>query len=167
MNRTLILFALMTAAPVHAQCRLCAPGPDAQPAAAGLPLNISVDAMLDLGRAAQTVRNGAGTINLDARSGARTVSGTLADLGGMSMKGTVRLSGSPFAPVTISLPNRIQLTAPDGSTADVTEIRSDIGSNAVLDAQGRLNVNFGGRLIVTGGASGDFRGRIPVTADYR
>jgi Domain of unknown function (DUF4402) len=169
MNRTLILCALTAtaAAPAHAQCRLCAPGADAPAAAAALPLDISVDAMLDLGRAAQTVRNGAGAINIDARSGARTVSGTLADLGGMSMKGTVRLSGSPFAPVTVSLPNRIQLNAPDGSTADVVEIRTDIGTNAVLDAQGKLSVNFGGRLIVTGGASGDFRARIPVTADYR
>jgi Domain of unknown function (DUF4402) len=167
MNRTLILFALIAVAPAHGQCRLCAPASDAKPVSAAVPLNISVDATLDLGRAAQTVRNGAGTINLDARSGARTVSGTLADLGGMSMKGTVRLSGTPFAPVTVSLPNKIQLIAPDGSTADVVEIRTDIGSNAVLDVQGRLSVSFGGRLIVTGGAAGDFRGRIPVTADYR
>jgi hypothetical protein len=167
MNRVLILFVLMAVGPAQAQCRLCAPGSDTQSAAAALPLNISVDATLDLGRAAQTVRNGAGTINLDARSGARTVAGTLADLGGMAMKGTVRLSGAPFAPVTVSLPSRIQLIAPDGSTADITEIRTDIGANAVLDAQGRLSVNFGGRLIVTGGAAGDFRGRIPVTADYR
>jgi multidrug efflux pump subunit AcrA (membrane-fusion protein) len=168
MNRIRPFLALLTIVPTvtYAQCRLCAPGVNAPPAAQ-VPLNIAVDATLDLGRAAQTLRNGAGAINLDPRSGARTVTGTLADLGGLSLRGTVRLTGAPFAAVVVSLPNRIQLTAPDGSTADIVEIRTDLGSNAALDAQGRLSVGFGGRLIVTGGAAGDFRGRIPVTADYR
>lgn len=161
----LMLMALPSAAP--AQCLLCAAKPGNQPTAPSVPLTISVETTLDLGRAAHLTRNGAGTITLDPQTGARTVSGQLADLGGLSLKGTVRLTGAPFAAVVISLPSKVQLTAPDGSTADIMNISADTPANATLDAQGRLTVSFGGRLLVNGGAAGDFRGGIPVTADYR
>lgn len=167
MWRFWFLCAAVIATPLHAQCRLCPPISGAAPAAALLPLRVEIDASLDLGRAAQTRPQGAGTIEMDAISGARRVTGTLADLGGMALKGVVRLTGTPFAPVAISLPARVRLVSPDGSTADVVNLRTDVGANATLDAAGRLNVAFGGRLVVTGGVAGDFRGRIPVTADYR
>jgi Domain of unknown function (DUF4402) len=95
------------------------------------------------------------------------VTGGLADLGGFSLKGTVRLSGDPFAPVVITLPVRIPLTAPDGSTANVVDIRTNLPSGTTLDAQGTLTFAFGGRLVVTAGQAGDFRGRIAIVADYR
>ncbi len=132
-----------------------------------IPLGIRVEATLDLGRAAQTRPGGGGSITLDAQTGARRVSGSLADLGGMALKGVVRLEGEPFAPVVVTLPPRIELRALDGSTAEIVELRSDLPPGAVLDAQGALSFRFGGRLIVTGGQAGDFRGRIPVVAEYR
>ncbi len=163
----LFLMALSVAAPAQAQCRLCAPAPGEAPKAPALPLRIEVEAALDLGRAAQIRLGGGGTISLDPQTGARKVSGALADLGGFSFKGTVRLNGEPFAPVSVSMPQRIPLTAPDGSRADVVDIRTDLSPNATLDAQGKLTFGFGGVLIVTAGQSGDFRGRIALVADYR
>jgi Domain of unknown function (DUF4402) len=167
MTRALFLLLLFVTSSVGAQCRLCAPVPGEAPKASTVPLRIEVEAALDLGRAAQIQIGGGGKISLDPQTGLRKVSGALADLGGFSFKGTVRLSGEPFAPVSVSLPQRIPLTAPDGSRAEVVDIRTDLSSGATLDAQGRLNVAFGGVLLVTSGQSGDFRGRIAVVADYR
>ncbi len=161
------LSALVFAPPAFGQCQLCAPGSGPSAPARAIPLSISVEAALDLGRAAQTRPGGGGTISLDAQSGARTVTGTLADLGGFALKGMVRLDGEPFAPVVVTLPSRITLTAPDGSTADVVSIQTNLPAGATLDAQGKLSFRFGGRLIVTSGQAGDFRGRIPVVAEYR
>ena len=172
MNRSWLLCAFLIATPLmttkaHAQCRLCAPVAGNQPTAPTTPLSIAVEATLDLGRAAHLQRSGGGTISIDPVTGARTVTGALADLGGMSLKGTVRLTGTPFSAVSISLPASIQLTAPDGSTANIVDIRSTASSNPMLDAQGVLTIGFGGRLVVTNGSAGDFRGRIPVVAEYR
>jgi Domain of unknown function (DUF4402) len=161
------VFALSAASPAFGQCQLCAPDSAATPAARAIPLSIAVEAALDLGRAAQTRVGGGGTISIDPQTGARRVTGTLADLGGFSLKGTVRLTGEPFAPVIVTLPSRISLTSVDGSTADVVDIRTDLPSGAVLNAQGSLSFGFGGRLIITAGQAGDFRGRIAVSAEYR
>jgi hypothetical protein len=161
------ILALLLTGPAAAQCLLCTPNVSNQPTAPALPLTISVETTLDMGRAAHLSRNGAGNITIDPQTGARRVSGQLADLGGMAVQGVIRLTGSPFAAVTISMPNKVQLNAPDGSTADIVDLKTNNGSNVSLDAQGKLAISFGGRLVVTGGSAGDFRGRIPVTADYR
>lgn len=150
-----------------AQCRLCAPGPGDKSNLPAKPLQLEIEAALDLGRAAHRGQTTSGTVSIDPVTGVRRVTGGLADLGGMSLKGTVRLTGDPFAPVAVSMPNKISLTASNGSTADVVELKTDLSPNAALDAQGRLTFAFGGRLIVTAGASGDFRGRIAISADYR
>jgi Domain of unknown function (DUF4402) len=167
MYRFCSLLLVAMAAPAGAQCRLCAPGAVAEAKAPALPLRIDIEAALDLGRAAQLRVGGGGTISIDPLTGARRVSGELADLGGFSFKGTVRLSGEPFAPVTITLPARTPLLAPDGSSADVVDIHTDLSPGAALDAQGKLTFAFGGRLVVTSGQAGDFRGRIAIVADYR
>lgn len=150
----------------QAQCRLCPTEPSKDAVLPTIPLRIDVEAALDLGRAAQGRSGGGGTITLDPATGERRVTG-LADLGGFSLKGTVRLQGAPSAPVSISMPSRISLAAPDGSTAEIIDIRTNLGSAARLDGLGQLSFAFGGRLVVTGGQAGDFRGRVTVVADYR
>lgn len=165
MDRTLLVALALIAMPAHAQCRLCAPASTATASTQPLtPLNISVEAGLDFSRAALGP-GGRGTIALDERSGARAVSG-MVDLGGVGLKGEVALSGAPFARVRISVPPSIRLTAPDGGVAEVT-VETDLGPDPVLDAQGRLAFGFGGKLTLSGGGSGDFRGLIPITVDYR
>ncbi len=148
---------------VSAQCRLCA-APQATVAPPTRALNIDIETSLDLGRAADTGRGG--SIVLDERTGARRVAG-LADLGGFAIKGRVRLTGEPFRHVRVSLPAGIQLISPDGSTADAVDLRTDLPPDPMLDANGTLSFGFGGRLVVQGQAAGDFRGRIPIVADYQ
>lgn len=167
MKHILLLLVLAIPSAAHADCRLCASEVSKRPTTPVLPLRIEVEAALDLGRAAQIRAGGGGAISLDPTTGERRVTGGLADLGGFSLKGTVRLSGDPFAPVSVSMPSRIPLTAPDGSSADVIGIRTNLSPNATLDAQGHLSFAFGGQLVVTAGQAGDFRGRINVVADYR
>ena len=162
---TVAATALLPSAGALAQCRLCAPSATpAKAAAESRPLDIAVDTALDFSRAAQG--RGGGSITIDERSGGRTVNG-LVDLGGMALKGTVRLTGEPLRHVRISLPGSVRLVAPDGSAADVVDLRADVPPDPALDASGQMAFSFGGRLRVTGDASGEFRGRIPITADYQ
>ncbi|MFM9978389.1 MAG: DUF4402 domain-containing protein [Sphingomonadaceae bacterium] len=169
MNRRLTIalaaLALLEASSAMAQCRLCAPAPVRPVEAPQRPLTIEIEAGLDFSRAAQTGRGG-GTIRIDERSGVRTVVG-LDDLGGIGLKGTARLSGEPLARVGVVFPASIRLTAPDGSIAEITDLRTDLPPDPQLDPAGGLRFFFGGRLVVTSGQAGDFRGRIPVTVEYR
>ncbi len=146
----------------RAQCRLCAT-PNTSVVSASRPLDIEIEAALDLGRAADTGRGG--SIMLDGRSGVRQVAG-LADLGGFALQGRVRLTGEPFRHVRVSLPDSVRLQSPDGSTAEAVDLRTDLPPDPMLDATGTLSFAFGGRLVVQGRAAGDFRGRIPIVADY-
>jgi hypothetical protein len=165
-DRRLFALIVFIAAPSGAQCRLCAPGVEGATATRpARPLTIDVETSLDLGRAAQG--RGGGSIAVDEVSGARSVSGGLVDLGGMSLKAQVRITGEPGRHVRVILPPSIRLSAPDGGSADVVELRSDLPPDPVLDGSGRLSFAFGGRLVVGNGASGDFRGRIAIVADYQ
>ncbi len=146
------------------QCRLCAPQHDAVKVEATRPITVEVETALDFSRAAGT--GSGGSIAVDERSGARRVVG-LADVGGIAIRGTVRLTGSPMRHVHVSLPGSVRLQAPDGSVADAVDLRTDLPPDPVLDAAGVLNFAFGGRLVVSGGNAGDFRGRITITADYQ
>ncbi len=152
-----------------AQCRLCAAEPT-ESAAAGntgteTPLNIQIIANLDFSRLALLNRAG-GEVELDPQSGQRRVSGAITDLGGLSLHGQGRLTGEPGRLVRVGLPERIVLSAPNGSTAELVKLDTDLPAQARLDRDGRLTFSFGGRLRVTGNASGQFRGRIAITADY-
>jgi hypothetical protein len=159
-----ILVLLGMPASASAQCRLCAPGKSENSSEPARPLNIEVETALDFSRAAGT-QNG-GSIAIDERSGNRSVSG-LRDLGGIAIKGTVRLSGDPYRHVRVSLPPSVRLLAPDGSSADAVDLRTDLPPDPALDGNGMLSFSFGGRLVVSGNAAGDFRGRIAIVADYQ
>ncbi|MDB5702524.1 MAG: hypothetical protein JWL66_2723 [Sphingomonadales bacterium] len=165
-RRAILLFALALPAQAGAQCRLCGPSTVAEGAVPTHALTIEIETSLDFSRAAQK-GNASGNIAVDEKSGARSVSGGLVDLGGMALKGTVRLTGEPFRHVRVSLPSIVRLDSPDGGGADVVDLRTDLSPDPALDANGSLKFSFGGRLVVTGRASGDLRGRIPIVADYQ
>ena len=145
-------------------CPLCEPGKpgDVAPQRA---LVVAIDASLDFSTAAHTGR-GSGSITIDARTGRRQIIGLVA-LGGPALVGTVTITGEPFARVTVDMPRSIVLTSNLGASADVSEIRSDLPPHPVIGPDGRLVFSFGGRLTVRDDAAGDFRGRIPITADYQ
>lgn len=163
------IFALMPA-PLSAQCRLCAA--PAEPSSsrtvsqnAEKPLHIEITASLDFSRLALLNRSG-GEVSIDPLSGQRRVSGAVTDLGGMSLNGEGLLEGEPGRYVRVHLPERITLSAPNGSTAEVVKLNTNLPAQAKLDREGRLNFTFGGKLRVKGNAGGQYRGRIAITADY-
>jgi hypothetical protein len=155
----------------RAQCRLCADSPasltsaDAASDKREIPLQIEITANLDFSRMALIGANG-GVVSIDPISGARQISGSIANLGGMSLHGEGRLTGEPGRNVRVSLPDRIQLSAPNGSIAELEKLETNLPAMARLDQDGRLAFSFGGQLRVRGDASGQFRGRIAITADY-
>jgi hypothetical protein len=164
-TRALLAFMLLvSASPLSAQCRLCADNPGSTRVEDARPLVIEVETALDFSRAAGTGTGG--TISIDERTGARRVSG-LTDLGGFAIKGSVRLTGEPFRHVRVSLPSGARLMSPDGSSAEAADLRTDLPPDPMLDAAGELRFTFGGRLIISGSAAGEFRGRIPIVADYQ
>lgn len=153
-----------------AQCRLCAtqpgnPSSGSNPAERETPLRIEITANLDFSRLAVLNRSG-GEIHLDPQSRQRRISGGLRDLGGLSLHGEGRLTGDPGRQVRVQLPERITLSAPNGTTAELVRLDTDLPAQPRLDREGRLTFAFGGRLRVNGNASGQFRGRIAITAEY-
>ncbi len=164
--RVLALFMLASTSPAFGQCRLCGATETAtKEVAPSRPLSIEIETTLDFSRVAQG--QGGGSIAVDERTGARSVQGGLIDLGGYALKGVARMNGDPGRHVRVELPGTIILQSPDGGTAQVVDLRTDLPSDPVLDASGQLSFSFGGRLVVSGGTSGDFRGRVAIIADYQ
>lgn len=165
-----LLQPLLLSETAVAQCRLCAAQPADQasagnPAEREMPLRLEITANLDFSRLAVLHRSG-GEIHLDPQSRQRRISGGLRDLGGLALHGEGRLRGDPGRRVRIQLPERITLSAPNGTTAELVKLDTDLPAQPRLDRDGRLTFAFGGRLRVNGNASGQFRGRIAITAEY-
>jgi Domain of unknown function (DUF4402) len=149
-------------------CRLCSaagqqPGKMAEPRQ--IPLRITIETMLDFSRVAQSAGQG-GAVEIDPRDGGKRVVGNLIDLGGMSLRGTAIVTGEPNAPIRIDIPGDIQLRSAAGATAQLADIKTNLSVAPRLDGDGRLSFSFGGKLVVKGPLSGNFRGRIPITAEY-
>ena len=167
----LAFFPVFHPASVAAQCRLCAETPKTGSSAAETPeknekpLRLEIVTNLDFSRLALMDRTG-GEVSIDPMSKQRRISGAIRDLGGLSLHGEGRLEGEPGRLVRVQLPQRITLSAPNGSTAELVKLDTDLPAQARLDRQGRLTFSFGGKLRVSGNASGRFRGRIAITAEY-
>lgn len=143
--------------------RAAAPDAITTVSAAQQPLRIIVTADLDFSRLA--VGQGGGTVTLES-GGRASVAGDIAPVGGHGFTGRVGITGSPNRTVRIALPVEIELTSATGGVARVRGIAADVPPVARLGPDGRLEFAFGGRLELRGAASGDYRGRIPVTVSY-
>ncbi len=155
---------------VAAQCQLCANSTVSKPDSEGAkksekPLRIEIITNLDFSRLALLGRAG-GEVSIDPLSGQRRMNGGITDLGGLSLHGEGRLEGEPGRLVRVVLPDRITLSAANGSTAELVKLDTNLPAQARLDRDGRLNFSFGGRLKVNGNAGGQYRGRIAITAEY-
>ena len=128
-------------------------------------IRITITAGLNFDRLALTGQGG-GEVSLDPVSGQRIVRGDIEALGGMWLSGSAEVTGSPGRIVRIMLPQTVVLTAPGGATATLEQMDTNLSATPRLDNDGRLVFSFGGRLVVRGNVAGQFRGRIPVTADY-
>ncbi len=76
------------------------------------------------------------------------------------------LTGEPGRLLRIELPAQITLSTPGGGRAELENLATDLSAAPRLDANGRLNFSFGGKLRVSGDASGHYRGRVRITAQY-
>ena len=169
--RKALLGACLISVPLHAQiqpdCRLCAPQTDEKPEQRDeIPIRIEVETALDFSRVAQGSGQG-GDVAIDPQTGSRQVQGGLIDLGGIGVRGSVRITGEPRRAVRISFPPRVQLRSNTGAIAEIIDFSTDLVGPPSIGPDGHLTFSFGGRLSVKGHVSGVFRGKIPISADYQ
>jgi hypothetical protein len=148
-------------------CRLCKPSEAGQNAEVRreIPLSIEITTKLDFSRAALSGADG-GEIELDPQSGSRRIDGGIRDMGGSALAGMAVVKGEPGRQVRIDMAGSARMTSSTGGSVEITALRTSLSANPRLDQTGRLEFSFGGRLIVRGNASGTFRARIPITAQY-
>jgi hypothetical protein len=159
---------LLAVAPVQAaDCQLCQPKDDkVASTVARRALRIEIDSALDFSSIAIRTQ-GSGAVEIDSNSGVRRVSGGLIGLGGPALRGTVRITGEPFARVNVRLPAKLELRAVSGATARISQIETTLSPDPMIGANGELLFSFGGRMTLNGGEAGEFQGRFPISAEYQ
>lgn len=129
-----------------------------------MPVRLEVETSLDFDRVV-LVANSGGTARIGA-DGSRTTSGAVAPLTGRAMVGRVVVQGEPNRAIRINLPKWIELQGWHGSRLILAEVTTDLSSWPRLDGSGRLVFHFGGEVLVTRDAEGDYRGDVPITIEY-
>ncbi len=127
-------------------------------------MSVEVQTSLDFDRVLLTGPAG-GTARLEP-TGARSSSGAVAAVSGRSMVGSVLIRGEPNRQVRVDLPRRIELIALSGARLTLDRVVSDLPAYPRLDGRGELTVRFGGELLVSGTAEGEYRGDVAITAEY-
>lgn len=148
-----------------AQCRLCdSPTTGAPAETSSGAINLQIEASLDFDR---LVLLGAGEGTAQLRpDGSTAVSGMIGAISNRAMVGSATVRGEPGRAVRIDLPRQIQLYSMSGGRISVDEIVSNLPSSPKLDSTGSLSFRFGGRIRISGDAEGDYRGDMPITAEY-
>lgn len=152
--------------PARAQCRLCA-APATQRVAPDARDNIRLEIETSL-NFDQLVLFGEGEGSaLLKPDGSRTANGSIANVSPRAMVGSATIRGEPGRIVRIDLPPRIELYSLGGGTISFDQVTSDLPALPRLDSAGRLSFRFGGRIRIRGDAEGDYRGDLPITAEYQ
>lgn len=165
---TLFALALATAAlpsAAGAQCRLCDQPSTQMPVdSADGDVQLSVETSLDFDKLIFSGPGmGAATVRPD---GANDAEGIVTAVGPRATVGTVLVHGQPGRALRVSFPHRIELYSLNGGRVTLDEVMTDLPSMPRLDSAGNLSFRFGGRLVVTGDADGQFRGDLPITVEY-
>jgi Domain of unknown function (DUF4402) len=167
-----VLVAIVTAfvciagvIPASAQCRLCSSPTTSRDDSNGSDkIAMDVETSLNFD---QLVVDGTGTGSATIRPDGSTQSlGAVTDISARAMVGTVVLHGQPGRTIRVDLPSRIVLHSLSGGEISFDDVVSDLPSMPRLNAAGTLTFRFGGRLRVTGDAEGQYRGDLPITAEY-
>ena len=157
--------AFAVSPPARAQCRLCStPATSAEAIKSGSSVALEVEAGLDFDRLIVLGPSGGSAVLRP--DGSRQTSGSIEAIGARAMVGEARVRGEPGRAIRIDLPRRIELFSINGSQILIDEIETDLPSMPRLDSAGTLSFRFGGRLQVNGEQEGDFRGDLPITAEY-
>lgn len=164
---TLLSLVLSTASPMpaRAQCRLCDTPSTSRTEEAGkgevrleVQTSLNFDRLILLGKG-----DGSAVLRPD---GSGASAGTLADISPRAVVGTVTVHGEAGRTIRIDLPQRIVLHSLSGGQVTFDDVASDLPAIPRLDSAGKLTFRFGGRLRVSGDAEGDYRGDLPITAEY-
>jgi hypothetical protein len=142
-------------------CTTCAMGEAGETATE---LRIEIRTELNFSRATVTGRGG--KIRVDPQSGSRAVDGGVIDLGGMALAGSAVVHGSAGKMVRIEMPSTVRMSNARGGALTIRNLRTNLSAAPRLDGFGNLTFAFGGDLEISGDAYGDYRGRIPITAQY-
>jgi hypothetical protein len=157
--------AAIGVSPGGAQCRLCdAPrmvreqdGDDAQ-------VQVEIDTSLNFDR---LIVDGEGEGSALIRpDGSRSAMGAVTDISPRAIVGSVTIRGEAGRTIRVELPRQVVLYSLSGGRISFDDVTSDLPANPRLDSAGRLTFRFGGRIRVSGDAEGDFRGDLPITAEY-
>ena len=167
-GRNALLSLVLAAAfpvPAAAQCRLCdAPTTSRVEETGKGDVRLEVETSLNFDR---LILLGQGEGSAVLRPDGSTASGgTVAEISPRAMVGTVNVHGEAGRTIRIDLPRRIVLHSLSGGEVTFDDVTSDLSAMPRLDAGGNLTFRFGGRLRVSGDAEGDYRGDLPITAEY-
>ena len=148
-----------------AQCRLCDQPSTQMPVdSADGDVQLSVETGLDFDRLIFSGPGlGAAMVRPDGASGAE---GIVTGVGPRATVGTVLVHGQPGRALRVSYPQRIELYSLNGGRITLDQVTTDLPAMPRLDSAGNLSFRFGGRLLVTGDADGQFRGDLPITVEY-
>ena len=168
LGRIALLSLVVAAAfplPASAQCRLCDTPTTSRDEQSGKgDVRLEIETSLNFDR---LVLSGEGEGSAMLRpDGSSTIAGAVADMSPRAMVGTVTVRGEPGRAIRVDLPRRIVLHSLSGGEVTFEEIVSDLPSVPRLDPAGNLTFRFGGRLRLSGDAEGDYRGDLPITAEY-
>jgi hypothetical protein len=161
------LLALLGAWPATAgaQCRLCGGDrPLTGEEAPAEPVRLQLETTLDFDKL--VLLGAAGGMARLSPDGSRSASGGLISLSPRAMLGEVLIRGEPGRNLRVRMPERIQLFGIRGGSLTIQRLTSDLSPQPRLDQDGRLRVRFGGELLVSGDAEGDYRGDVVITVDY-
>ena len=148
-----------------AQCRLCST-PTTSRDDSQINDRIALDVQTSL-NFDQLVVDGQGPGSATIRpDGSTHNAGAVTDVSPRAMVGTVVLHGQPGRPIRVEMPSRIVLHSVGGGEISFDDVVSDLPSLPKLDDSGSLTFRFGGRLHVSGDAEGQYRGDLPITAEY-
>lgn len=158
---------LMLPARAAAQCQLCAPPAQASASKPQKPITIAFETTIDLARIGLVAKNQGGTARIDPATGQRILTGSLLDLGGVPVIGTVTIRGEPNSQLNVTLPASVQLFNSSGAGYPLVNFTTTLKNNPKLGVDGTLRFSIGATLQISGAATGVFRGSIPITVDYR
>jgi hypothetical protein len=170
MGRRIAFLVLMIAAavgstPAEAQCRLCdKPTTERDKNDGKDAIQLEVETSLAFDRLV-LLGSGQGTAVIRP-NGSSSGTGTVADVSPRAMVGTATVRGEPGRTIRVELPTRIELHSVSGGAITFDDVESDLPSLPRLDSSGKLTFRFGGRLKINGDADGDYRGDLPITAEY-
>lgn len=166
--RTYLAFCvagLAATTPLHGQCRLCnQPQPEGRADAAAGDVDLQIETSLNFDRLILSGNGQGGAIIRP--TGSNGAEGAVLEVGPRATVGAVAIHGQANRELSIDVPHRVELYSSSGGRISLVDITTDLPGSPRLDAAGNLSFHFGGRLVVSGSDEGQFRGELPISANY-